>query len=627
MCGIVGVFAFKEVNEDKKQAKKREAMLYFFTELLQVTQTRGKDATGASVLFNDGHFLVQKGGVPANDFIGGFGEEKHNYRTFLTDCRKYKEPIKLLVGHCRKSSVGTNFNNNNNHPVRAGEIIGVHNGTLTNHEKIFKKLNCKRDGTVDSEAIMRLLEFYTNDCKDPFTIETLTEVACRLDGAYSVIAYNANNPFQVALMKRQRPMEIYLIKPLQLMVVVSEKAFMEDVVFNFNKGSILYNNGFDVIKPGDIEVATFPLDNVGVVDLTQTITAETKIDSLIEKYDTFKEPKFWQTYTPVTNYGHGYNNHVNTTRQSFADKGTSKKNDTTPGTSAGKGANLSIVPKENGVGVHGIKTAKKGDGNKCRIWNKDLNRYADPVKVDKLANINALLLSNNSDVVTVLDKNDNVQDTVVMAETTNLFIKERQDAVPINVDEEKTPEVSEPLTAVMVVDKIENEVSTDVLKAAKAAADGAIRFSNEQEVVDYLNATSVSNLKVIPLNALANRLGHSLYEKAFLEGAQFYSELCNINTNSSKPSEKIIRITKHVIRLFGNVLSRVCMHKDVYTTTMGKLMLDLKLEELTRPNMLEVFSKGDLVNNPGLIALVQVINSKNNGKENNLDTISKDGQQ
>lgn len=59
-----------------------------------------------------------------------------------------------MCGHVRAATFGSPEENQNNHPLRHGEIMGVHNGTLVNHDDILK-ITGREDDTVevDSEAI------------------------------------------------------------------------------------------------------------------------------------------------------------------------------------------------------------------------------------------------------------------------------------------------------------------------------------------------------------------------------------------------------------------------------------------------------------------------------------------
>ena len=156
MCGLVGALAYGEFEDKKMEKVRQESMIFLVTELLQLTQKRGEDATGITTMFADGDYTGLKMGISAIEFVSRFGEEHTDYEGFLNIWRRKKAPAKMVIGHCRKPSTtikgaGTE-NNHNNHPIRVGDTLGVHNGTLTNHEQIFEKLGCGRDGKVDSES-------------------------------------------------------------------------------------------------------------------------------------------------------------------------------------------------------------------------------------------------------------------------------------------------------------------------------------------------------------------------------------------------------------------------------------------------------------------------------------------
>lgn len=61
---------------------------------------------------------------------------------------------KWVVGHTRWATTGDPEDNRNNHPIRHGNVIGVHNGVLRNYEPILSVTGREVKGTeVDSEAI------------------------------------------------------------------------------------------------------------------------------------------------------------------------------------------------------------------------------------------------------------------------------------------------------------------------------------------------------------------------------------------------------------------------------------------------------------------------------------------
>ena len=66
----------------------------------------------------------------------------------------------------------------NNHPIRHGSVVGIHNGIIVNDEEILARYAIERaepEMTVDSEAIFALMELTRSD-------HAALEAAARLDG-------------------------------------------------------------------------------------------------------------------------------------------------------------------------------------------------------------------------------------------------------------------------------------------------------------------------------------------------------------------------------------------------------------------------------------------------------------
>jgi len=314
MCGIVGAFAFGKPDVDKeKEQIRQEAIIFLTTELLQQTQSRGKDATGVATLFDNGMYIGLKSGIDAVSFISSRGGKKTDYAGYLKIWRhrlriKQHKYARIHIGHCRKSSVGNSDNNDNNHPIVVDPIIGIHNGTLKNHDLIFKKLNCGRTGTVDSEAIMRLVYHFTEGGKRPFTIDLLKEVGNRLDGSFASIIMNANNPYQVALMRDMRPIEMLLIRPLNLVLIASETSFLDISIFRYNKYVSLYNMNtkLPALKKTDLDSKMLENDGLAVFDLTREISSNTKLVDLYSSGKLVFGDRTWKApYSSTSSYHSG----------------------------------------------------------------------------------------------------------------------------------------------------------------------------------------------------------------------------------------------------------------------------------------------------------------------------------
>jgi glucosamine 6-phosphate synthetase-like amidotransferase/phosphosugar isomerase protein len=73
-----------------------------------------------------------------------------------------------LLVHVRDYTKGHPSINANNHPVRHGPVVGIHNGIITNDDELLAPHSCARaepEMTVDSEAIFALAAHSKNDAR------------------------------------------------------------------------------------------------------------------------------------------------------------------------------------------------------------------------------------------------------------------------------------------------------------------------------------------------------------------------------------------------------------------------------------------------------------------------------
>jgi len=617
MCGVVGVVALGK----QKSKIKATIMEYLFTEILQATEERGKDATGVSALFRDGMSIVQKGSVTAAEFIGNLGKEETTYNSFINNCRSHVEEadtaLQLYMGHCRKSSVGGAFDNVNNHPIKVNEIVGVHNGTLLNHNIIFRTLEEKRDGVVDTEAIMQLLNYYTNKCKEPFTLDGLTEVARRLEGSFSVLAYNANNPFQICFMRKERPLEMAMIKDLGIFLISSDKAFFTRAIYQYNKYAALYSDGLPIINTDVVEAYTFPLDHLGILDLNVELEEDTVILDIIKKSDFFKCNKIWQTPTvQKTTY----------VQQHSGKKNDAEKPKETPDTT--KGTSTQELSKIDGTTSKGKVFCRKLGGyvpaelvkNTAKLGPRIFN-----IRGGEILNIDNKTVDkeNSSKELIVYDKN--VSNSKISLDKVSSFpIKANEEAVPIYVDDKNistpkitlgktiTEEVQGPPLKIMETTKaisvnevkVVDDALVEIMKAADEYSKKIPCCSRGIEAAEVLGITNVDNLDEVPAHIIVNKARLLASSEAFTEGAMWAKKNL-IGENI----QKVVRVTKHVVSIFGSLITKLAKNdSSQYKPFMQSELDKLGSGEITINTMQKVFSKGNLIENPPLKVLEDLVN-------------------
>jgi glucosamine 6-phosphate synthetase-like amidotransferase/phosphosugar isomerase protein len=137
MCGIAGYSLSPDSRVDRTLAA--QALLAGIAE-------RGADAAGYAWRGADGAIEVRKQRSGASALLD---------RISVPD-----DAFEVLV-HVRDYTKGHPTISANNHPIRHGAVVGIHNGIIVNDEEIFAEHGFERaepEMTVDSEAIFALVE-------------------------------------------------------------------------------------------------------------------------------------------------------------------------------------------------------------------------------------------------------------------------------------------------------------------------------------------------------------------------------------------------------------------------------------------------------------------------------------
>lgn len=149
MCGIAGFCINKEEHIDARNLAKH---------LLKGIEARGKDATGAA-WYNgktqDVNYI--KAPKRAQDFC-------------RNELFRLPSGVRNVILHTRWATQGSPKNENNNHPIVIGNLVGVHNGHILNDKEVldFARDNFghKRIGEVDSEAAFAIAKYSDNPLND-----------------------------------------------------------------------------------------------------------------------------------------------------------------------------------------------------------------------------------------------------------------------------------------------------------------------------------------------------------------------------------------------------------------------------------------------------------------------------
>ena len=152
-------------------------------DLFLLSQKRGRDASGIALSTPDS-ILVQKVPKPAS---------------YLLRTKEYRELLKFsangscsllpvtVVGHTRMETDGCSEVKDNNQPIIADGLVGLHNGIVVNQNILWRNNpKLERKYQVDSEIIFRLLNNY---CVNGFSlIEATQKMFQKIEGMASIAA-------------------------------------------------------------------------------------------------------------------------------------------------------------------------------------------------------------------------------------------------------------------------------------------------------------------------------------------------------------------------------------------------------------------------------------------------------
>lgn len=218
MCGICAIV--------RTGPESQQIAPWRMEQLLIDNQKRGIDATGVAVQLMDGRVEVFKEAKPALRFVADSGWEAFKKRILW-------DKVWSVIGHTRAWTVGEPSDNNNNHPVVAGNTVIVHNGGIYNHDRLFQELKLKRPAEVDSSIIAAILE-------EEGLTEKGVRVLCRMGGHAAFAALSQKYPGQILFGRSGSPMEIASLEPEGQIVMSSRREGIHLAARNYKKRFNLY---------------------------------------------------------------------------------------------------------------------------------------------------------------------------------------------------------------------------------------------------------------------------------------------------------------------------------------------------------------------------------------------------
>lgn len=339
-----------------------------FIDMMLSTQERGEDASGIAMVGYSGNTALLKMATTATKLMSRRDDEaekdatKRDIDTFLklyiAAEKSDNNKVHKMLGHCRKSSVGSKANENN-HPVMAGNSIAVHNGTLKNHAEVITARDINLPGTVDTRAIVGMFNQLSDDGNASLSTKMGIDIATELDGSMATLCFNINNPHQVLYIKRDRPIEMAFLPDLGIVVVTSVKSYLERAISQYNVSAKMLNMADGIKEEDRIRIIT-SVKQKTVIDRTAGLMT-LYVDKSFDKIDftDFLEEETVPIRTVTTTTHVTYRSGANTRANTAANNNNTNTSAGTQNHGDGKSGNANDDKDSDIIGALFCSTTKR----------------------------------------------------------------------------------------------------------------------------------------------------------------------------------------------------------------------------------------------------------------------------
>lgn len=200
----------------------RDYLREVFIRMLLHSEERGPHASGLAWLKTDGNHRIFKRPMRAHELV--------YEKPFQELLGQVDNETTVLMGHTRWRTRGNEFNNRNNHPIRAGIVIGTHNGTIYNADYLFRRLGLPRYAEVDSELIFRLADRFAPE--GPIDQEGLKKALALCRGQMSAVLASRLDPGTITVLKGNKPLCLRIHRQHRVVLYASDDTFIDFAVDN-----------------------------------------------------------------------------------------------------------------------------------------------------------------------------------------------------------------------------------------------------------------------------------------------------------------------------------------------------------------------------------------------------------
>jgi len=229
MCSIFGIGFFKEytlINPD--------TITGVVSRLFRQAEVGGRHASGLSIMRANEVCVLRR--PKSGSKLAASGEYLDFMQESLKDLDSGSNHLTSIIGHCRLPTQGCESNNLNNHPQVINNIIGVHNGIISNDGRLFEAFKevLTRKAEVDTEIIFQLIMHFSRNHKTG-TIDAIRKATPYLKGSYACAMQNTNHPYNLYLFRHFGPIKILYYPKEKLVFFATREHFITRAYEEFVK--------------------------------------------------------------------------------------------------------------------------------------------------------------------------------------------------------------------------------------------------------------------------------------------------------------------------------------------------------------------------------------------------------
>ncbi|AXH11882.1 hypothetical protein [Halarcobacter bivalviorum] len=258
MCGI---FGFASNGKSIKNLNVESTI----NNLYKLSETRGKEASGL-ITIDSSSIKYIKDSISPSKLI-----KRDDYKKIIKNLlTKNKEETVVIIGHSRLVTNGEAENNDNNQPVDIGNIVGVHNGIITNESQLWEdNKNLIKNFDIDTEVFFKIFDQFliNNDL-----VASISKTFKKIEGVANIAA--VFKKLNILLLSTNNGSLFYVkSKDSSSMIFASEKFIIEQVIeksnlednYDINFIKHVVPNSLAIFSLNDLEALELEFNNVDVL--------------------------------------------------------------------------------------------------------------------------------------------------------------------------------------------------------------------------------------------------------------------------------------------------------------------------------------------------------------------------